>query len=55
MTPLALLARNEASLTLLHHRVLQLPLLGDRQIRLLAVDAHNDDVRMAGLLVIGPH
>ena len=55
MTPMALLARNEASLTLLHHRVLQLPLFGDRDIRLLAMDVHNDDVGVAGLTVIGPH
>lgn len=55
MAPAALLPQSEASLSLLHHRVLQLALPDDRHIRLLAVDAHDDDIRVAGLTVISPH
>ena len=55
MAPVALLSHGETSLALLHHLVLQLTLPGNRHIRLLAVDAHDDDVWVARLTVIGPH
>ena len=55
MAPAALLPQSEASLPLLHHRVLQLALPDNRHIRLLAVDAHDDDIRVAGLTMISPH
>ena len=55
MTPSVLLSLSEAPLPLLHHRVLQLALPGNRYVRLLAVDVHNDDVGIAGLTVVGPH
>ncbi len=55
VTPATLLTHSEASLPLRHHRVLQLPLLDDRHIRLLAMDAHNNDVGIARLPVIGAH
>ena len=55
MAPVALLSHGETSLALLHHLVLQLTLPGNRHIRLLAVDTHDDDVWVARLTVIGPH
>jgi hypothetical protein len=55
VTPAALLSHSEASLPLLHHRVLQLALPDNRHIRLLAVDAHDDDIRVTRLTVIRPH
>ena len=55
MAPVALLSHGETSLALLYHLVLQLTLPGNRHIRLLAVDMHNDDVWVARLTVIGPH
>lgn len=55
VTPAALLSHSEASLPLLQHRVLQLALPDNRHIRLLAVDAHDDDIRVTRLTVIRPH
>ena len=55
MAPVALLSHGETSLALLHHLVLQLTLPGNRHIRLLAVDTHDDDVWVARLTVIRPH
>lgn len=55
MAPVTSLADSETPLPLRHRRVLQLPLLGSRRIRLLAVYEHNNDIGISGLPVIGAH
>ena len=55
VTPLTLFSDVQATLSLLHRLILQLPLSVSRYIRLLAMDVHDDDVRLARLPVIGAH